>query len=433
MGRRLIDLHRQIEAKNRLLEELALTDPLTGLPNRRAIEDWSARQLSGAARHGFSLWVVLMDLDHFKSVNDTYGHDAGDTVLKKFGEVLRANTRLSDICGRIGGEEFLLVLTHADEKSVLVVVERIRKHLAAERFIWNGSTVQVTASFGVAGFSGKQAPEFNQLVAQADAALYRAKDQGRNRVELVPVTSCMKLPKRPLPIERTRLPAIPAPCQACDGSRGPRMPICDGCGAQVNDAHIRQRIERLEMATRFRPVHISVLLIDAAPPARFEDYFYRAASDRSERSPASRAYFDGLVKCAAAVPGPGMTEEAALAEFQRHGFFLIGAIECAIEGDGELAKAIERAAPMVIRRVKVSYKPKSVAFLSPATEALIPLFQANDWADQPDSRSRQTVCRFSFDWPPGQGTRWKGHRLKRRWAIVLDFVVPADKQMGVQQ
>ncbi len=160
------------------------------------------------------------------------------------------------------------------------------------------------------------------------------------------------------------------------------MPICDGCGAQVNDAHIRQRIERLEMATRFRPVHISVLLIDAAPPARFEDYFYRATSDRAERSPASRAYFDNLVKCAGAVPGPGMTEEAALAEFQRHGFFLIGAIECAVEGDGELAKAIERAAPMVIRRVKVSYKPKSVAFLSPATEALIPLFQANDWADR---------------------------------------------------
>jgi two-component system, cell cycle response regulator len=189
VGRRLIDLHRQIEAKNRLLEELALTDPLTGLPNRRAIEGWSARQLSGAARHGFSMWAVLIDLDHFKSVNDTYGHDAGDTVLKRFGEVLRANTRLSDISGRIGGEEFLLVLSHADEQNVLVVVERIRKHLAAENFVFDGATVQVTASFGVAGFSGKQAPEFNQLVAQADAALYRAKDQGRNRVELVPTLS----------------------------------------------------------------------------------------------------------------------------------------------------------------------------------------------------------------------------------------------------
>jgi len=189
VGRRLIDLHRQIEAKNKLLEELALTDPLTGLPNRRAIEDWSARQLSGAARHGFPIWVVLMDLDHFKNVNDTYGHDAGDTVLKKFGEVLRANTRLSDISGRIGGEEFLLVLTHADQSSVAVVLGRIRQQLAAERFECNGSAINVTASFGVAGFSGKKAPEFKQLLKQADAALYRAKDLGRNRVELEPVNS----------------------------------------------------------------------------------------------------------------------------------------------------------------------------------------------------------------------------------------------------
>jgi two-component system cell cycle response regulator len=186
VGRRLIDLHRQIEAKNRLLEELALSDPLTGLPNRRAIESWAARQLSGAARHGFPLWVVLVDLDHFKSVNDTHGHDAGDAVLKKFGDLLRANTRLSDIAGRIGGEEFLLVLTHADEKNVVVVLDRIRKQLASEPLDWRGSTIPVTASFGVAGFSGKRAPEFSQLVSQADSALYRAKDAGRNRIELVP-------------------------------------------------------------------------------------------------------------------------------------------------------------------------------------------------------------------------------------------------------
>jgi hypothetical protein len=160
------------------------------------------------------------------------------------------------------------------------------------------------------------------------------------------------------------------------------MPTCDGCGAQVNDAHIRQRIERLELATRFRPLHISVLFIDAAPPARFEDYFYRATSDRSERSPASRAYFDDLVKCAGVAAGSGMTEEAALTEFQRHGFFLVGAVECALEGHAEPAKAIERVAPVVMRRVKVSYKPKSVAFLSPDTQALVAVFQANDWADR---------------------------------------------------
>src|SRR6266705_6408409 len=80
VGRRIIELHREIQAKNRLLAELALTDPLTGLPNRRAIEDWAMRQLNGATRHGFSFWVVMVDLDSFKSVNDTYGHEAGDVV-----------------------------------------------------------------------------------------------------------------------------------------------------------------------------------------------------------------------------------------------------------------------------------------------------------------------------------------------------------------
>lgn len=184
VGQRLIDLQRQIEAKNHLLEELALTDPLTGLPNRRAIESWAARQLSGAARHGFPFWVVVIDLDHFKGINDAYGHDAGDAVLKKFGEILKANTRRSDICGRIGGEEFLQVLTHADESDVRLVVERIRQRFASEKFLLKGNEVRVTASFGVAGFWGKVAPEFAQLVSQADSALYRAKHLGRNRVEI---------------------------------------------------------------------------------------------------------------------------------------------------------------------------------------------------------------------------------------------------------
>jgi len=188
VGQRLIDLQRQIEAKNRLLEELALTDPLTGLPNRRAIESWATRQLSGAARHGFPFWVVLIDLDHFKNVNDTYGHDAGDTVLKRFAEILKANTRRSDICGRIGGEEFLQVLTHADEQNVRVVLERLRQEFSRENFQLNGHSVSVTASFGVAGFWGKTAPEFAQLVSQADTALYRSKHLGRNRIEVEELT-----------------------------------------------------------------------------------------------------------------------------------------------------------------------------------------------------------------------------------------------------
>jgi two-component system cell cycle response regulator len=184
VGLRIVELQREIEVKNALLQELALTDALTSLPNRRAIEEWAARQLSGAARHSFSFWVALADLDHFKAINDTHGHDAGDTVLKVFSQILRTNSRRSDICGRIGGEEFLLVLTYATEKGAKDVIDRVRAELAATKFKFDGNSLTVTASFGLAGFVGAQAPDFNRLVAQADTALYSAKRRGRNRVEV---------------------------------------------------------------------------------------------------------------------------------------------------------------------------------------------------------------------------------------------------------
>lgn len=184
VGLRIVELHRQIEAKNRLLEQLALTDPLTSLPNRRAIEDWATRQLSGAARHGFSFWVVIADLDHFKNVNDTHGHEAGDTVLKRFAEILKSNSRKSDICGRIGGEEFLFTVSHATGENAKVLVERIRTQLQDTEFNFDGNRLTVTASFGLAGFKGTHAPDLSRLISQADAALYSAKRQGRNRLEL---------------------------------------------------------------------------------------------------------------------------------------------------------------------------------------------------------------------------------------------------------
>jgi diguanylate cyclase (GGDEF)-like protein len=182
VGRRTIGLHREIDAKNKLLDELAHTDSLTGLPNRRAIEEWAGRQLRGAARHGFALWVAHGDLDNFKCINDNYGHDAGDQVLQKFGEVLRENTRASDLSGRMGGDEFLLVMTHLDEKSTRLTVERLRAQFAALKFSFGGGVVSVTASFGIAGFKGKEPPEFCQLVKQADKALYSGKRAGRNQV-----------------------------------------------------------------------------------------------------------------------------------------------------------------------------------------------------------------------------------------------------------
>jgi len=184
VGRRTIDLHNEIDGKNKLLEEMAHTDSLTGLPNRRALEDWAGRQLRGAARHGYSLWVVHADLDSFKSINDSHGHDAGDQVLKEFGAILKEYTRASDISGRMGGDEFLLVLTHVDEKHIRLTVERLREHLASKKFSFGGKNVSVTASFGVCGFQGKEPLEFSKLVRQADKALYGAKRAGRNQIKI---------------------------------------------------------------------------------------------------------------------------------------------------------------------------------------------------------------------------------------------------------
>jgi diguanylate cyclase (GGDEF)-like protein len=183
VGLRVVELHRQVQAKNRQLEEMALTDPLTGLPNRRAIDIWATRAISGAARHDFPIWVAMADLDHFKKVNDTYGHDAGDTVLKAFAEVLKTNTRLSNICGRLGGEEFLIIITHVERDNSLIAFERIRAQLEAKTFTFGNQTCRVTTSIGVAGFRGTKPPDFSDLIAKADAALYSAKHKGRNRVE----------------------------------------------------------------------------------------------------------------------------------------------------------------------------------------------------------------------------------------------------------
>jgi two-component system cell cycle response regulator len=184
VGRRIIALHREIEEKNRLLEEAARTDHLTGLANRRAIEEWANRQLRGAARHGYPFWVVIMDLDSFKSVNDNYGHGAGDAVLQKFAEILRENTRASDLSGRLGGDEFLLILTHVERENIELTLDRLRQQFGSQIFAFNGQKVKVTASFGITGFQGKEAPEIGALVRQADKALYAAKRGGRNQVKI---------------------------------------------------------------------------------------------------------------------------------------------------------------------------------------------------------------------------------------------------------
>jgi len=125
----------------------------------------------------------MADLDAFKNVNDTYGHEAGDVVLKRFADLLRANTRASNMCGRVGGEEFIVVITHVEKPNIQIVIDGIRRQLEAEQFAFDERTFGITASFGISGFQGGNMPKFTELIREADVALYAAKRAGRNRME----------------------------------------------------------------------------------------------------------------------------------------------------------------------------------------------------------------------------------------------------------
>jgi two-component system, cell cycle response regulator len=184
VGCRIIDLNRELAAKRLELEQVARTDSLTELPNRRALEDWAARQLRGSVRHGFPFWVVLGDIDCFKSINDSFGHDSGDLVLKTFAGLLKKNIRASDMCGRLGGDEFLMVLTHVPAKNIEMTINRFREQFASLAFSFKEQNVRVTASFGACGTTGNDLQEFAALIRQADQMLYEAKRAGRNLVRV---------------------------------------------------------------------------------------------------------------------------------------------------------------------------------------------------------------------------------------------------------
>ena len=197
VGCRTAQMSREIDAKNALLEKAARTDHLTGLANRLAVEEFAAKQLNAAIRHKFNLWIVVTDLDKFKLINDTYGHFAGDEAIKRFAMILKANTRAADMCGRLGGDEFLIVMAHGSKKAIVQTIERLRADCADAKGNLNGQPVSFTASFGIAGCDGTEKVTLRDLLTRADHALYLAKECGRNQVrahirspvlsELVPV------------------------------------------------------------------------------------------------------------------------------------------------------------------------------------------------------------------------------------------------------
>jgi diguanylate cyclase (GGDEF)-like protein len=174
---------------HRIVERQALVDGLTGVSNRRHCEEALTSEIARADRLGTTLTLVLADLDDFKAINDEHGHAAGDDVLREFAAVLRATLRDSDLAGRWGGEEFLLLLPGADAVGGAQLADRVRSSLAERSFLGNdGAVVSVTCSFGVA--QHQTGGDERDLFAAADRALYRAKREGKNRVELAaPVRS----------------------------------------------------------------------------------------------------------------------------------------------------------------------------------------------------------------------------------------------------
>jgi diguanylate cyclase (GGDEF)-like protein len=184
-GRRILDLERTLKERTREIARLAVTDPLTGVYNRRYLMEQLPRELRRARRYRRPLSLILCDLDHFKRVNDTLGHKVGDEVLQEFTRRLGGQVRQGvDWLARYGGEEFVFVLPETDLAGCLALAWCLREHLAASPVFTSAGPVPVTASFGVAAMPATDAAHLGAeaLLAQADACLYQAKAAGRNRV-----------------------------------------------------------------------------------------------------------------------------------------------------------------------------------------------------------------------------------------------------------
>jgi two-component system cell cycle response regulator len=176
-------LQDELRARNAVLEAMSRTDALTGLPNRRHLEEQLGRLHSDARRHGEPFCLLLLDIDRFKSINDTYGHPAGDVVLQTFAGLLTAQLRESDCAGRWGGEEFLALLPRTDLPSGAAVAARVRAHVEAATITAGDHVISATVSAGcVLG----PASTVEALLQQVDVCLYEAKAGGRNRVVVGP-------------------------------------------------------------------------------------------------------------------------------------------------------------------------------------------------------------------------------------------------------
>lgn len=190
---RLRRLRAELREKNAILEKLSTTDPLTGLRSRRYVRDVLALEVLRAARYRSPLAVVMADLDYFKRVNDTHGHLAGDAVLEATAAVILQRLRATDVAGRFGGEEMILVLPQTDLDGATELAEQLRVAVESNECRFGETRISVTMSLGVAEFG--EGHDGDGLVQAADGALYEAKAAGRNRVAQAPPRAGVDTPR----------------------------------------------------------------------------------------------------------------------------------------------------------------------------------------------------------------------------------------------
>ncbi len=176
---RSFTLSYELTAAKEEAEQLSRTDMLTGINNRRAFVEQASAQIDYCKRHSTPICLLALDIDFFKKINDNYGHAAGDEVLKTFAQTLKHSIRSSDVCGRIGGEEFAILLSNTDIDKAMQVAEGLRKAVADDVFYTAGDAYSITASIGVS----TDHYDLESLLNLADAAMYRAKEAGRNQVK----------------------------------------------------------------------------------------------------------------------------------------------------------------------------------------------------------------------------------------------------------
>jgi diguanylate cyclase (GGDEF)-like protein len=179
------ELQDELRRSNQLLLELAQTDPLTRLCNRRHFDDKLEVEINRCYRGGKPIALIMADIDHFKRINDHYGHQAGDDSLVRVADLLLEELRTYDLAARYGGEEFCLILPETDLKAAVEVAERIRHKTESIKFDAPMEQEKLTISFGVAAFENRRGT-VDELIRLADEALYLAKNTGRNRVQTMP-------------------------------------------------------------------------------------------------------------------------------------------------------------------------------------------------------------------------------------------------------